>query len=382
MTSQKKAPRIVVFGNSASSMINFRGPLIKHLVSNGFDVFALAPGYDATTKAAINDLGATPVDLIMSRSGKNPFDEVRLCVQLFNILRSIRPDALLSYFIKPAIYGSIVGWMAKTPMRIALIEGLGYSFQKSAREGHERILLRSIVTLMFRFALAKASKIVVLNEDDRQQFMKMNVGVAGEIENIGGIGVDLDEFAYQPPALGPLTFLCAARLIREKGIVDFADAARIVKLARPDIQFVVLGGVDNNPGSLEAETIEQWVKEGILAWPGTVADVRPWLAACSVFVLPSYYREGVPRSIQEAMAIGRAIITTDNVGCRDTVEPEVNGLIVTPQQPQELAEAILELAKDVKRIAAMGEESRALAEARYDAKRFNSRITELAFPTE
>jgi glycosyltransferase involved in cell wall biosynthesis len=272
--------------------------------------------------------------------------------------------------------------MAKTPMRIALIEGLGYSFQKSAREGHQRRLLRSLVTLMFRFALAKASKIVVLNEDDRQQFMKMNVGVAGEIENIGGIGVDLDEFAYQPPALGPLTFLCAARLIREKGIVDFADAARIVKLARPDIQFVVLGGVDNNPGSLEAETIEQWVKEGILAWPGSVADVRPWLAACSVFVLPSFYREGVPRSIQEAMAIGRAIITTDNVGCRDTVEPEVNGLIVTPQQPQELAEAILELAKDIKRIAAMGEESRALAEARYDAERFNSRIAELAFPTE
>jgi glycosyltransferase involved in cell wall biosynthesis len=363
-------------------MINFRGPLIKHLVLNGVDVFALAPGYDAATKAVVNDLGATPVDLIMSRSGKNPFDEVRLCLQLFNILRRIRPDALLSYFIKPAIYGSIVGWMAKTPMRIALIEGLGYSFQKSAREGHQRRLLRSLVTLMFRFALAKASKIVVLNEDDRQQFMKMNVGVAGEIENIGGIGVDLDEFAYQPPALGPLTFLCAARLIREKGIVDFADAARIVKLARPDIQFVVLGGVDNNPGSLEAETIEQWVKEGILAWPGSVADVRPWLAACSVFVLPSFYREGVPRSIQEAMAIGRAIITTDNVGCRDTVEPEVNGLIVTPQQPQELAEAILELAKDIKRIAAMGEESRALAEARYDAERFNSRIAELAFPTE
>lgn len=382
MTSEKKAPRIVVFGNSASSMINFRGPLIKHLVLNGVDVFALAPGYDAATKAVVNDLGATPVDLIMSRSGKNPFDEVRLCLQLFNILRRIRPDALLSYFIKPAIYGSIVGWMAKTPMRIALIEGLGYSFQKSAREGQQRKLLRSLVTLMFRFALAKASKIVVLNEDDRQQFMKMNVGVAGEIENIGGIGVDLDEFAYQPPALGPLTFLCAARLIREKGIVDFADAARIVKLARPDIQFVVLGGVDNNPGSLEAETIEQWVKEGILAWPGSVADVRPWLAACSVFVLPSFYREGVPRSIQEAMAIGRAIITTDNVGCRDTVEPEVNGLIVTPQQPQELAEAILELAKDVKRIAAMGEESRALAEARYDAERFNSRIAELAFPTE
>jgi glycosyltransferase involved in cell wall biosynthesis len=132
---------------------------------------------------------------------------------------------------------------------------------------------------------------------------------------------------------------------------------------------------------LEAETIEQWVEEGILAWPGSVADVRPWLAACSVFVLPSYYREGVPRSIQEAMAIGRAIITTDNVGCRDTVEPGVNGLIVTPQQPQELAEAILELAKDIKRIVAMGEESRALAEARYDAERFNSRITELAFPT-
>lgn len=380
MTAEKKAPRIVIFGNSADSMANFRGPLIKCLAANGVDVFALAPGYDSAAKAVIRNLGATPIDLAMSRSGTNPFDEARLCIEVYKILKRIRPDALLSYFIKPAIYGSVAGWLAKVPTRVALIEGLGYSFQKGANENCGRAMLRSLIALMFRFAFGKASKIVVLNEEDRQDLLKMNAALVSKIYNLGGIGVDLKEFSYQPLSKNSIIFLCAARLIKEKGIVDFADAARMVKSVRPDIEFVLLGGIDQNPGSLKAVTIEQWVTSGDLVWPGSVADVKPWLAACSVFVLPSYYREGVPRSIQEAMAIGRAIITTDNVGCRDTVDPGINGLIVRPKDPKQLANAILELANNEDLVATMGKASRALAEVRYDAKKFNLQIAEMALP--
>lgn len=377
MIGTRLKQRIVIFGNSAQSMNNFRGPLIRHLVQNDYEVFAVAPGFNGESEKICRELGAIPVTFNLDRSGYNPLREVIAGFEFYRLLKRLKPTALISYFIKPSIYGSFGGWLAKIPCRIALIEGLGYSFDENSNAGLGRRSLKVIVSLLFRLTLSRASKILVLNEDDRETIVKLGIGTPNHVENVGGIGVDLDSFAQQPVPNGNAVFLLAARLIREKGIFEFVEAAKIVKKTHPDIEFILLGGLDENPGGLQKKTVESWVDDGLITWPGSVADVRPWMAKATVFVLPSYYREGVPRSIQEAMAIGRAIITTNNVGCRDTVDHGLNGLIVEPRRPQDLAHAVMELACNREKVVSMGLASRAIAEVRYDARIFNNRILEL-----
>lgn len=377
MTSAKLNRRIVIFGNSAQSMNNFRGPLIRHFAENGYEVFAVAPGYNSDSEKITRELGAVPVSFNLDRAGFNPIRELVAGVRFYKLIKRLEPTALISYFVKPSIYGSFSGWLAKIPCRIALIEGLGYSFDRNSDSGLKRQALKFAVSFLFRWTLARATKILVLNEDDQETLIDLRIRASDHIENVGGIGVDLASFIQRPVPRDKAVFLLAARLIREKGIYEFVDAARIVKTHHPEIEFILLGGIDENPSGLQKETVQGWVDEGLITWPGNVPDVRPWMAKATVFVLPSYYREGVPRSIQEAMAIGRAIITTNNVGCRDTVDPGVNGIIVEPRQPEDLARAIMLLAFDYEKVVAMGNASRAIAEKRYDARIFNRRVLEL-----
>jgi Glycosyltransferase len=182
--------------------------------------------------------------------------------------------------------------------------------------------------------------------------------------------------ASSAPVTRPVTFLLAARLLREKGIVEYAEAARLVRSRHADARFILLGGLDTNPGGLRRDEIDAWVSEGVLEWPGHVPDVRPWLARASVYVLPSYYREGVPRSTQEAMAMARPVITTDAPGCRETVIDGRNGFLVPPRDPMSLAEAMERFVLDPELIVSMGEESRRIAEERFDVKRINRRMME------
>ena len=193
-----------------------------------------------------------------------------------------------------------------------------------------------------------------------------------QVIKLNGIGVDLVEWMPAPVAIKSITFLLVARLLREKGILEYAAAARIVKSKYPDTRFILLGGVDPNPGSLNTHEVSQWVNDGLLEWPGHVA-VKPWLAQTSVFVLPSY-REGVPRSTQEAMAMGRAVITTDVPGCRDTVVEGVNGFLVPVRDAAALADAMMRFIKQPELIETMGKASRALAVERFDVHKVNAVI--------
>ncbi len=191
----------------------------------------------------------------------------------------------------------------------------------------------------------------------------------------GGIGVDLDEWLPAPAVTTPVTFLLVARLLREKGIAEYADAAKLVKTLHPETRFILLGGLDPNPGGLSQSEVQAWVKEGLLEWPGHVV-VKPWLAQTSVFVLPSY-REGVPRSTQEAMAMGRAVITTDVPGCRETVISGTNGYLVPVRDAATLAEAMMQFIKNPNLIESMGRESRRMAEERFDVHKINARLLEI-----
>ena len=197
--------------------------------------------------------------------------------------------------------------------------------------------------------------------------------LSGKAVCVRGTGVDLSEWTPAPPVMEPVTFVLAARLLREKGIAEYAEAARQVKARHPHARFVLLGDLDPNPGGLSRTEVDAWVTEGVLEWPGHV-DVKPWLAQASVYVLPSYYREGVPRSTQEAMAMGRPVITTDAPGCRETVIHGENGFLVPVRDAATLAERMLHFIEQPALVRTMGMRSRQLAEERFNVTDINARL--------
>jgi glycosyltransferase involved in cell wall biosynthesis len=365
---------IAFITSQAFSLHNFRGPLIRALVHKGVKVFALAPDYNEASRAEVIALGAEPLDAPMSRAGMNPLKDARDLWRLRQQLVKLRVDASFTYFIKPVIYGTLAARLAGISRRFAMIEGAGYVFIDQDDASFLRRLLRFILMGLYRFALQSASLVFLLNLDDYALFVDGGMVAADKVVLLNGIGVDLDYFSPQPVNFEPICFMMAARLLRTKGVYDYIAAARLVKAQYPEIRFLLLGSVDVNPDSLAQSEIDGWVAEGLIESPGHVADVTYWLKQTSVFVLPSYYREGIPRSIMEAMAMQRPVITTDTVGCRDMVEDGVNGFKVPMRNPEALSKAMLAFVEHPQWIEQMGKASRMMAENKYDVNQVNAKI--------
>jgi glycosyltransferase involved in cell wall biosynthesis len=363
---------IVLITSMAVTLVNFRGLLIKALVSRGIRVYALAPDYDDGVRDALRALGAEPVDISLERTGTNLFRDLNDCLRLRRQLLSLRPDAVLAYFIKPVIYGSLASWAAGVPKRYALVAGLGYVFTDGGGPVTlRRRLLRRVVRALYRTAFAVCDCVFFQNHDDIEYLVGRRRRPRPQICRLNGSGVDLDALQPVEPVTDPVTFLLMARLLREKGIAEYVEAARAIKATRPDVRFILLGDVDPNPGGLLRADVESWANEGIVEWPGHVHDVRPWIAKASVYVLPSY-REGMPRSTQEAMAMARPVITTDAVGCRETAIHGESGFIVPVRDVDALREAMLRFVNAPNTIVPMGKASRRLAEERFDARCINA----------
>jgi len=370
-----QAIRCIAFITSmADTLGNFRGPLIADLVASGARVLALAPDHDERTRASVRSFGGEPIDISMDRTGMHPLRDAADALRLAAQLRRLKPDVVCSYFIKPVIYGSLAARMAGVPNRFAMVEGLGYVFTPGgAAVTLKRRALKHVASLLYRAGFAACRKVFLLNQDDIDELVGGGLLPAGKVVRLSGAGVDLERLPPAPPVETPPTFLLMARLLREKGIAEYAAAARIVKRRHPEARFLLLGKTDPNPGGLTEAEVRGWVEEGILEWHGHVEDVRPWIAETSVYVLPSW-REGKPRSTQEAMAMARAVITTDAPGCRETVEEGVNGFLVPVRDPPALAEAMARFIEQPQLIATMGAASRKLAEERFDARAINRRI--------
>nr|WP_269144711.1 glycosyltransferase family 4 protein [Devosia faecipullorum] len=357
-------------GNQAFGLLNFRAALIQRLVRDGHEVTALVPDYTASSRAAVVALGATPMDHSISRNGVNPLRDFRATWQLRQTLRRIAPDVVLSYTVKPVVFGTLAAWLAGAKRRFALIEGLGHAFIHS--ETLKQRLLQGFVSSLYRVALGRADRTLFLNRDDETEFTRRSIVPPGRSVVVGTIGVDLRQWRAAPPVSDPVTFLFIGRLLFEKGVAEFVEAARQVRRDFPATRFVLVGDVDTNPSSIDRETVLDWVASGLLDWPGHT-DVRPWIARSSVFVLPSY-REGFPRATQEAMAMGRAVITTDVPGCRETVIEDNNGFLVPPRDAVALATAMRHFLERPELIDMMGRKSREVAEKRFDIERANDRI--------
>ncbi len=367
--------RVALISPFAPSLPAFRGHLIRTLVGRGIEVAVLAPDFTPELREEIRRMGARPVDYFLERTGINPVHELRAILSLVRALRETKADALLGYTHKPAVYGLFAGALAGVPYRHALITGLGYAFTPDENKGVRQKLLRACMWALYRTVLPGASRVFFQNRDDLADFQGMGLIAPGQALVSGATGVDLREWRASPARTRPVTFTLAGRLLKEKGIREFAQAGRMVKGRHPDAEFLLLGGLDSNPGGIPERTVRQWVDEGVLQWPGVVSDMKGCLARTSVYVLPSY-REGVPRSTQEAMAAGRPVITTDVPGCRETVLDGVNGFLVPPRDPGALARAMERFILEPELIERMGRESRRLAEERFDAEKINTRLVE------
>lgn len=364
-------PTIALITSHAPSLVNFRAPLIRSLSAQGILVLALAPNFDERTRAATQALGATPVDCPMERTGMNPLRDMLNTLRMMLLLRRLGPDVTLGYFIKPVIFGSIAARLARVPRRLAMVEGLGFVFTPIAGDlSFSRRLLKRLVLGLYKVGMACAQQVFFLNPDDRDELLSADVLPPEKAFLLGGIGVDLQQWVPTPPIQYPVTFLLVARLLREKGIEQYAAAARIVRQHHQHVRFILLGGLDDNPGAISEIDVQAWVAEGILEWYGHV-PVQPWMEQTSVFVLPSY-REGVPVSTQEAMASGRAVITTNVPGCRETVVDGDNGFLVPARDADALAAAMLKFIEQPELIARMGKRSREIAETKYDVNAVNA----------
>lgn len=375
---------ICLVGNFSSTMINFRKELIIELVANGHRVYCLVADFDQQGIAKIESWGAKPIRHALDAKGLNPIKDLKATFDLARIFRQINPDVVMSFFVKPVIFGSVAAKLAGISRIVGMIEGLGNSFTNLPNGiSRKAIVIQKIQIWLYRLSLPLLDAIVFLNPDDKRELLeKQKIKVKFSCV-IGGIGVDLNTFKHTPVTNSDKqVFLFVGRLLREKGIFEFLEAAKIVKQSHANAEFIVVGGFDDkNPFAPKSDDLKEYFKSDIVRYVGEVINITDWLKGCSVFVLPSY-REGVPRSTQEAMAIGRAVITTDVPGCRETVQDGVNGFLVPPFSAEALAEKMIFLIKNPNLVRSMGEISRRMAEQKFDIDIVNEKLCTLMFNEE
>jgi glycosyltransferase involved in cell wall biosynthesis len=361
--------RVVVVGVFAGSLVRFRGELLRAMAESGHEVLALAPEDDANARATLRAMGVTFATVPLRRAGLNPIWDVATVVALTRILQKHRADAVLVYAAKPVVYGLIAARLAGVPMRAAMITGVGSALGGGA--GFRRRALAAVMRNLYSLALRHAQVVFFQNPDDERLFRSAGlIAPRAHVVRINGSGVDLAYFSPEPPPPLPVTFLMVGRLIRDKGLVEYVEAARHVRRLHPEVRFQLLGPLDPNPSAVSPRDLEAWRREGAVEYLGTTADVRPFLASAHVCVLPSY-GEGMPRSLLEAMAMGRAVLTTDVPGCRETVRAGHNGLLVRPKDSAALAEGMLQMVAQASRLSEMGRESREIAEELFDVHSVN-----------
>jgi glycosyltransferase involved in cell wall biosynthesis len=363
--------KVLLLGSAAQSLTNFRGPLIAAMVQRGHQVFAAAPEIDPDTAAKLVALGATPVPVVLGRASIDPLKTWRSGRKLRALVKSIAPDVMIAYTIKPVVLGAAAARAAQVPVFAAMITGLGYAFLGGLNP--KRVAIRLIAMLMYRRALAASGIVIFQNEDDRSDFRRMRL-LPGSKPTIvvNGSGVDLDHFEARPVPAGT-SFLMVARFLRDKGIREYGAAAARLKAEFPEVRIRLAGQLDGADSISPAE-LDSMVASGVENL-GLLADVRPAIADSSVYVLPSY-REGTPRTVLEAMAVGRAVITTDAPGCRNTVDEGENGLLVPVRDSDALYAAMRRFVVEPDLAEKMGAASLRLVREKYDVHKVNSSILE------
>lgn len=360
---ERRAPLVALAANSAWNILNFRTSLVEALQADGYRLLVIVPPGDDV--AALEKIGIDVATVPMNPRGMSPPADALLFSRYLKLLKRLRPAAYLGFTAKPNIYGSIAAHSCGIPV-INNITGLGMAF------GSDNWLTR-VVSLLYRAALSRSRVVFFQNPDDAQLFLERKLVRQSQVGMLPGSGVDLGRFA--PPLAsspkdggGGVTFLLVARLLRDKGVLDYVEAARIVRSSGKAADFQLVGfRVPADPASISEAELVAWQDEGVVDYLGPASDVRPFVAPADCVVLPSAYREGVPRSLLEAAAMGKPLITTTTIGCREAVEDGVTGFLCEPRSPQSLAAAMQRMIDigEAER-SAMGARGRARMELLFD----------------
>lgn len=360
-------PKVILFANTDWYLYNFRRSLALAAKAAGHDVLLISPPgkYGARFRELDLRWEALPA---MDRRSLNPLREARALAELVALFRRERPVLVHNFTIKCAVYGSIAAMLAGVPARINAVAGLGYVFASNAPRAR---LLRPLVRALMQFALrGRRSRLILQNHDDARMFIEHGLIESARMRVIAGSGVDCSRFVPHSRSRGdPPRVLLAARLLWEKGLREYVQASRMLRAQGRSIRFLLAGAPDpGNPAAVPEATVREWVDEGLVEWTGHVEDMPALFASCDVFVLPSYYREGLPRSLIEAAACATPLITTDMPGCRDVVTDDVDGLLVPSRNAEALCVAIARLLDSPELAERLGRAARAKALAAFDER--------------
>lgn len=343
------------------------------MVAAGHRVVAAAPFEDPADEAAVRALGAEPRGIALQRHSMNPLANLAYAADLKRLIQDVRPDVFLAYTAKPVVWGAPAARAAGVPLVAALITGLGYAFTEGGEV--KRRAARAALSALYRRALRRCDQVIFQNPDDLSAFRRLGILAKGaEAAVVNGSGIDLARFSPTPVPAEP-RFLMVARLLKDKGVREYGQAAVTLKQRYPHVAFRLAGWREEAPDSVSQAELDSWIAGGV-EFLGRLEDVRPAMAECSCYVLPSY-REGTPRTVLEAMAMQRAVITTDAPGCRETVTPGENGFLVPPRDTKALEQAMERVIAQPGILQGMGASSRRLAEGKYDVHAVNREMMRL-----
>lgn len=361
--------KIAVLSSHTPSLFWFRIDMMKSFINCGCEVFAVGNEDESKWEEKFLEQGITYKKIFVRRNGVNPIDDLKTLLSIKKVLKEIQPDKLFTYQAKTVIYGGIVANQLGITEVYPLIAGMGSVFLKDDLKNR---FIRKIMTVEYRLGMRKSPVVFFQNHDDEYIFKKNHIIKNQKIVMIPGSGVNLKHFEIQPfPE--QFTFLCISRLIRDKGIYEYLEASRRVKKEHPEVRFLLVGPYDSNPSAIKREELRPFIEQGIIEYFGEQEDVRPYLTQCNVFVLPSY-REGTPKVNLEAMACGRAIITTDAPGCKETVVDSENGYLIPVKDVNALCKKMEQFIDSPNLVPVMGNNGRRMAETIFDVEIVNKRI--------
>lgn len=361
---------VAVVGNSCVDFINLRAPLLKKIQNCNSRVSVIGPECsDEKILVEMEKLNFNYVSYPIKPVSLNPLSDLKTFYKIYKILKDINPDKVLLLTLKPIVYGSIASKLNGISNVYSLNSGLGRIFvRQSFYQKFVLIFLQPMLKAAFRFN----RKVFFQNPDDQKLFKSLKLCSQDQSIVVNGTGIDISHFPFNKfEEKKDLKFLMISRLIEEKGIIYFYEAAKKIKKLFPDVKFFLLGNYCDSKSGLSEEKIRTWQDEGIIDYLGETDDVRPFLGNADVFVLPTYYREGVPRTCMEALASGLPIITTDVPGCRETVINEESGFLIPPKDQEALNEAMLKFINEPSIISSMAEQGRRIVEEKFDINKVN-----------
>ncbi|MCS0024710.1 glycosyltransferase family 4 protein [Vibrio antiquarius] len=364
--------KIFIIGAYPSSLVNFRGEMIKSISKICESTFALSSLATEDEINSIRALGCSYLKYYVNRNGINPVSDLFTFFSLVVKFINNKPDLIFSYTIKPIIWGGFAARFANVPSFYAMITGLGYAFQKG---GVAKNLLNVLVKFLYRSALKKSKGVIFQNRDNMQVFIDEGIVPKEKCFLVNGSGVDLSHYSLSPLPSTP-HFLLIARLLGDKGIREYAQAAKLVKQKYPEAVFELVGPEDPSPDGIKLDEVHQWTESGAIKYSGATTDVRPFIENCAIYVLPSYH-EGMPRTVLEAMAMGRPILTTDVPGCRETVIDGENGWLVEKANAEQLAERMIWFIENQDKWHEMGKSSHDMAYEKFDVHKVNAEILKI-----